>query len=72
MSKEAVRKLVEGRLASSQSLMGHGDEQSHPNVKNKPIPTSGRWPRLHDIELVPHRGQVSVQSLYEVHRCYCD
>lgn len=32
-----------------------GSRKSYPNVPNKPIPTSGRWLRLHDIEFVLHK-----------------
>lgn len=55
MSKEAVRKLVEGRLASFAFDGIDGSLQSYPNVKNKPISVSGRWLRLHDIEFVLHK-----------------
>lgn len=55
MSKEAVRKLVEGRFASFAFDGINGAMQSYPNMKNKPIPASGRWLRLHDIEFALHR-----------------
>lgn len=55
MSKEAVRKLVEGRLAAFTFDGIEGCKQSYPNIKNKPIPVGGRWLRLHDIEFVLHR-----------------
>lgn len=55
MSKEAVRKLVEGRLASFTFENIKGEEQSYPNIPNQPIPAVGRWLRLHDIEFVMHK-----------------
>lgn len=55
MSKETVRKLVEGRFASFTFETIDKERKSYPNVPNKPIPTSGRWLRLHDIEFVLHK-----------------
>ena len=55
MSKETVRQLVEGRFASFTFDTIDKERKSYPNVPNKPIPTSGRWLRLHDIEFVLHK-----------------
>lgn len=55
MSKEAIRKLVEGRFASFTFDGIEATDKSYPNVPNQPIPTSGRWLRLHDIEFVLHK-----------------
>lgn len=55
MSKETVRKLVEGRLASFTFESIDKERKSYPNVPNKPIPASGRWLKLRDIEFVLHK-----------------
>lgn len=55
MSKETVRKLVEGRLAAFTFDGIDKERKSYPNVPKQPTPTSGRWLRLHDIEFVLHK-----------------
>lgn len=55
MSKEAVRKLVEGRFASFTFEGIESTDKSYSNLPKQPIPTSGRWLKLHNIEFVIHR-----------------
>lgn len=55
MSKEAVRKIVEGRIASFAFDGIEPTDKSYPNIPNQPIPASGRWLRLHDIKFVLHK-----------------
>ena len=55
MSKEAVRQLVEGRLAAFTFDVIDKERKSYPNLPNKPTPTAGRWLRLRDIEFVLHK-----------------
>lgn len=48
MSKETVRKLVFTRMGNFTGLAS--DRKSYPNQPDTPVPVSGQWLRLRDIE----------------------
>lgn len=53
MSKETVRKLVFTRMGNFTGLAS--DRKSYPNQPDTPVPLSGQWLRLRDIEFVLHK-----------------
>ena len=53
MSKETVRQLVTNKLAQFPLLTS--ERKSYPNQPNMPVPASGQWLKLRDIEFVLHK-----------------
>lgn len=53
MSKETVRQLVTNKLAQFPLLTG--ERKSYPNQPDMPVPASGQWLKLKDIEFVLHK-----------------
>ena len=53
MSKETVRQLVTNRL--TQFPLWTSERKSYPNQPDMPVPVSGQWLRLRDIEFVLHK-----------------